>query len=120
MNSSEQKKVFWKIVLASIKNIIGFGLATAFIGYLATRTSIDTPLMILAVVVVFLIFVSLSTLLVYIFFTVKGIPANIANKPKHMSFSDLYAYTLIAISVRIVEAVICIAYIIYLSRIFTK
>ncbi len=120
MNGDEQRKIFFKIVLASIKNIIGFGLATAFIGYLATHTSIDKPLMILATVVVFIIIVSLVTLLAFIFYTIKNIPATISNSPKDISFSDLYTYTFLAISFRIVEAAICIAYVVYLYRIFVK
>jgi len=118
MNSDEQRKVFLRIVLASIKNIIGFGLATAFIGYLSTRISIDRPLMILAAVVVFIMFVSLISLLMFIIYTFKDIPATLNNKPEHLSFSDIYGYTLLALSIRLVEAAICIAYIVYLSRLF--
>jgi hypothetical protein len=118
MDGTEQRKVFFKILLASVKNIIGFGLAAALIGYISAQTSIDTPLMILAAVVVFVISVSLITLLIFIIYTFKGIPATLANKPKDMSFSDIYAYTLLALLVRLVEAAICIAYIIYLYRIF--
>jgi|GEM_PF-2173867 len=117
MNNDEQRKVFIKIVLASIKNIIGFGLATAFIGYLSTRISIDIVLRILAAGVVFIMFVSLISLLLYIFYTFKDIPTTLNNKPE-LSFLDIYGYTLLALSFRLVEAAICIAYIIYLSRIF--
>jgi hypothetical protein len=119
MNRDEQRKVFFRIVLASIKNVLGFGLAIAFIGYLSTHTSIDTPLMILAAVVVFIMFVSLMSLLIFIFYTFKGIPAALKDKPEHMSFSDIYGYTLLALSIRLVEAAICIAYLVYLYRIFT-
>jgi len=118
MNNDEQRKVFLKIVRAAITNIIGFGLATAFIGYLSTRTSIDIVLRILAIVVVFIIFVSLISLLLFIFYTFKDMPATLNNKPEHLSFRDIYGYTLVALSIRLVEAAICIAYIIYLSRIF--
>ena len=118
MDSKEQKKVFFKIALGAIKNIIGFGLATAFIGYLATHTGIDIPLKIIAAVLTFIMTVSMGTLLVFIIYTIKGIPLTLKNSPKNIKFSDLYGYTILALSFRLVEAAICIGYIVYLYKLF--
>ncbi|MDD4801572.1 MAG: hypothetical protein PHF24_01335 [Syntrophomonas sp.] len=118
MDSNEQKKVFIKIALGAFKNIIGFGLATAFIGYMATHSGIDIPLMIIAAVVTFIMVVSIVTLLLFIVYTIKGIPVTLKNSPKHIKFFDLYAYTFLALSFRLIEAAICIGYIVYLYKLF--
>ncbi len=119
MDRNEQKKVFFRIMFASIKNVTGFGLATALIAYLSTHTTIDRVLMVFAAVVVFLMFISLITLLLFIFYTFKAMPATLNSKPESTSFLDIYAYTLLALAIRLVEAGICIAYIVYLTRFFS-
>jgi hypothetical protein len=50
MQLDEQRKVFLKIVLASIRNMAGFGVASVAIGYVAAHFGVSLPLKILAVV----------------------------------------------------------------------
>lgn len=118
MQRNDQKQAFFRIVRASIVNIFGFGFATVLIDYLTKQTNIDTPLMILALVVVFIMFVSISSLIIFIYHTVKGMPATMAAKAENINFSDIYGYILAALSVRIIEAAICIVYIVHIYRLF--
>jgi hypothetical protein len=118
MQLDEQRKVFLKIVLASIRNMAGFGVASVAIGYVAAHFGVSLPLKILAVVVVFVMAVSLNTLLMFTIFTLKNIPATMASSPVGVRFLHLYGYTLTALVVRLVEAGVCVAYLVYLYRIF--
>jgi len=118
MQNNDQKQAFIRIARASIMNIIGFGFAAVLIDYLAKQTDIGTPVMLLALVVVFIMSVSIYSLIMFIYHTVKGIPSTMATKAEGVTFSDIYGYILAALAFRIVEACICIAYIIYIYRIF--
>lgn len=120
MQANEQRDIFFKIVLASLKNIIGFGLACALIGYLVLHTNIGSPAKLIAGVVVFIMAITLNTLLMFIVFTVKGMPATMAGKPANLSFFDIYGYTMASFGIRLVEATIYIFYIVYLYRLFFK
>jgi len=120
MQSNDQKQAFLRIAKASIVNILGFGFATVLIDYLAKQTDIGTPVMVLALIVAFVIFVSISSLFLFIFHTVKAIPSTMAAQATNVKFLDIYGYILTALSIRIVEAAICIAYVIYIHRIFYK
>lgn len=118
MQNNDQKEAFIRITKASIVNIVGFGFATALIDYLAKHTNIGTPVMVLSIIVGFVIFVSISSLIVFIYNIVKGIPETMAKKAAHLSFSDIYGYTLAALAVRLIEAGICVAYIIHIYLLF--
>ncbi len=118
MQDHDQKKVFFKIAQASVKNMVGFGLATALIGYLATQTDIGALVKLLAIVVVFIMAVSINSLLMFIVYTVEGIPSTMANKLESVTFWDIYSYIMAALALRIVEAGLCVAYIVYLYNIF--
>ncbi len=118
MQDNDQRGVFLKIALASAKNILGFGLATALIGYLSTQTDLGPPVKLLAVVVVVIMAVSINSLLMFIFYTVEGIPATMKNKQASVSFWDIYGYISAALVLRLIEAGLCIAYIVYLYNLF--
>jgi hypothetical protein len=118
MQYSQERKAFLRIASASVKNIIGFGLTTALIGYLVKNTDIGTPIMILAGVVVFIMAVSLGSLLMFTGYTINGMPATMASKPENKSFADIYRYILAALAVRMTEAAICIVYILYIYHLY--
>ena len=118
MQDSQERKAFLRIASASVKNIIGFGLTTALIGYLVKNTDICTPIMILAGVVAFIIAVSLGSLLMFTGYTISGMPATMASKPENKSFADIYKYILAALAVRMAEAAICIVYILYIYNLY--
>lgn len=118
MQDNDQKAVFTRIVLASLRNIAGFGVATALIGYLATQTDIGTPVKLLAAVVVFIMVVSINSLLMFIVYTIEGIPSSMANKPESSTFWDIYSYMIGALVLRIIEAGACIFYMVHLYNIF--
>lgn len=118
MLETDQKTVFSRIALASVKNVIGFGLATALIGYLAAHTDIGTPVKLLAVIVVFIMIISINSLLMFIIYTVEGMPSTMRNKSDSVSFGDIYGYMLAALALRIVEAGLCVYYIVYLYNVF--
>ncbi len=117
MQTDDQRSAFIRIALASITNVIGFGFATALIAYLTKQTDIGKPVMILAIIVVFIMFVSIYSLIMFIFYTVKGIPSTMASMAG-VKFVDVYGYILTALFLRLIEAGICIAYIIYIYRLF--
>jgi hypothetical protein len=118
MQDTQERRVFSRIATASVKNIIGFGLAAALIGYLVKNTDIGTPIMILAGVVVFIMAVSLGSLLMFTSYTIKGMPSTMASKPENKSFADIYRYILAALAVRMTEAAICIVYILYIYHLY--
>jgi hypothetical protein len=118
MQYSQERKAFLRIASASVKNIIGFGLTTALIGYLVKNTDIGTPIMILAGVVVFIMAVSLGSLLMFTGYTINGMPATMASKPENKSFADIYRYILAALAVRMTESAICIVYILYIYYLY--
>lgn len=118
MLEDEQRAVFARIALASVRNMVGFGLATALIGYLATHTDIGPPVKILAVIVVLVMIVSINSLLMFIIYTVEGMPSTMKGKSESVSFWDIYGYILTALAIRVVEASLCIYYIVYLYNVF--
>lgn len=118
MQDTQERRVFSRIATASVKNIIGFGLAAALIGYLVKNTDIGTPIMILAGVVVFIMAVSLGSLLMFTSYTIKGMPSTMASKPENKSFADIYRYILAALAVRMAEAAICLVYILYIYHLY--
>lgn len=120
MQHNDQKQAFFRIARASIVNILGFGFATVLINYLAKQTDIGTPVMLLATIVVFIMFVSIFSLFMFIFYTLKGIPSTMAARAEGIKFADIYGYILTALGLRLIEVGICIAYIIYIYRIFYK
>lgn len=117
MQDTNERNVFFKIVKASATNIAGFGLATALVSYLVTNTNVGTPLMILAGLIVFIMLVSLSSLLMFIYFTIKNVP-EIMGKSLGKSFWEVYKYILSALSVRLVEAAICVVFIIHIYHLY--
>ena len=118
MQDNNERNIFIKIIRASVTNIIGFGLATALVDYLVKNTDIGIPVMILAGVVVFIMAVSLSSLIIFTGYTIKGIPSTMANNPTNKSFADLYRYILAALAVRMAEAAICIVYITHIYNLY--
>ena len=118
MQDNNERSLFLKITRASVTNIIGFGLATALVDYLVKNADIGIPVMILAGIVVFIMAVSLSSLIIFTVYTIKAIPSTMANNPASKSFADLYRYILAALAVRMVEAAICIVYIIYIYNLY--
>jgi hypothetical protein len=117
MQDTNERNVFFKIVRASATNIAGFGLATALVSYLVTNTDVGTPLMILAGLIVFIMLVSLSSLLIFIYFAIKNIPETMS-KSLAKSFWEVYKYILSALSVRLVEAVICVIFIVHIYHLY--
>lgn len=117
MQDTNERNVFFRIVKASATNVLGFGLATVLVSYLVRNTNVETPLMLLAGLIVFIMVVSLSSLLMFIYFTAKNIPETM-NQAAGKSFAQLYKYILSALAVRLVEAVICIALIIHIYHLF--
>lgn len=118
MQNNDQKEAFIRIIKASCVNILGFGFATYLIDYLAKNTNIGTPVMVLAMLVFFVIFVSISALAVFIYKTAQQIPKTMATKPANMTFFDIYGFTMAALAVRLIEAVICILYIFHIYKLF--
>ena len=118
MQDNQNRSIFLRIVKASATNITGFGLATALIGYLFNNTDVGTPVMVLAGIVVFIMLVSLGSLLMFIGYTIKGMPDTMAKKPANKSFLDIYKYILAALAVRITEAAICIFYTVYIYNLY--
>ncbi|NLV21995.1 MAG: hypothetical protein GXY49_08420 [Syntrophomonadaceae bacterium] len=110
MQDNNEKRIFFRIVKASVTNIAGFGFATALVSYLVRNTEAEIPVMILAGLVVFIMLVSLSSLLMFIGFTIKNIPETMS-KAVGKSFWALYKYILAALAVRLIEASICVYYI---------
>ncbi|NLV22585.1 MAG: hypothetical protein GXY49_11460 [Syntrophomonadaceae bacterium] len=117
MQDTNERNVFFKIVRASATNILGFGLATALVSYLVGNTEVKIPLMILAGLIVFIMLVSLSSLLMFIYFTVKNIPETMS-KAAGKSFWKIYKYIVSALSVRLVEAVICVIFIVHIYHLY--
>lgn len=117
MQDTNERNVFFKIIKASATNIAGFGLATALVSYLVTNTNVGTPLMILAGLIVFIMLVSLSSLLMFIYFTIKNVP-EIMGKSLGKSFWEVYKYILSALSVRLVEAVVCVVFIVHIYHLY--
>jgi NADH:ubiquinone oxidoreductase subunit 6 (subunit J) len=117
MQDTNERNVFVKIVRASATNIAGFGLATALVSYLVKNTDIKTPVMILAGLIVFIILVSLSSLLMFLYFTIKNIPETMSNSPGK-SFFEVYKFILYALAIRLVEAVICVIYIVHIYHLY--
>lgn len=117
MQDTNERNIFFKIVRASATNIAGFGLATALVSYLVRNTDIKTPVMILAGLIVFIMLVSLSSLLMFIYFTIKNIPDTMS-KSSGKSFWVVYKYILSALSVRLVEAVLCVVFIIHIYHLY--
>lgn len=110
MQVNNERSVFLRIIKASFLNVVGFGLATALVSYLAKNTAAGTPIMILAGIVVFIMLVSLSSLLMFIGFTIKNIPATM-NQAGGKSFGEIYKYITAALLVRLAEAIVFIYYI---------
>lgn len=118
MQNNDQKEAFIRIIKASIVNIAGFGFATYLIDYLAKNTNIGTPVMVLALLVFFVIFVSISALLVFIYKTVQQIPKTMAAKPANLTFIDIYGFTMAALFIRLIEAAICVFFIVHIYKLF--
>lgn len=118
MQNNDQKEAFIRIIKASCVNILGFGFATYLIDYLTKNTNIGTPVMVLAMAVFFVIFVSISALIVFIFKTAQQIPKTIATKQASLTFLDIYGFTMAALTVRLIEAAICVFYIIHIYKLF--
>jgi hypothetical protein len=110
MQDGNEKSIFLRIVKASILNVAGFGLATALVSYLAKNTTLGTPIMVLAGIVVFLMLVSLSSLLMFIGFTIKNIPATM-QLAGGKSFGEMYKYIMASLAVRLLEAIVFVYYI---------
>jgi len=105
-------------LLASIKNIIGFGLATAAIVYLGRFSGIDLVLKILAGLVILVMGISLSAFIAYVALTIKRIPATLKKNDTEFSFLQIYGYLLKALAVRLLEVGICIFYLVKLYQVF--
>lgn len=120
MYISDQKSVFLRIARASIVNILGFGFATVLIDYLTKKTDIGTPVMLLALVVVFIMLVSITSLVIFIYHTAKEIPVIMATQSADLKFTDVYGYILAALSFRIIETFIYFAYIAHIYKLFYK
>lgn len=118
MRENEQRAAFTRIALASVRNMIGFGLATALVGYLALNTDIGPPVKLLAAIVVLVMIVSINSLLMFVVYTVEGMPSTMKNKSASVSFWDIYGYILAALAFRLIEASLCIYYIVYMYNVF--
>lgn len=118
MKNNDQREAFIRIIKASCVNILGFGFATYLIDYLAKNTDIGTPVMVLALLVFFVIFVSISALIVFVFKTAQQVPKTLAAMPASLTFFDVYGFTIAAVTVRLIEAVICIFYIVHIYQLF--
>ncbi len=117
MQDTNERNVFFKIVKASATNVAGFGLATALVSYLVRNTDIKTPVMILAGLIVFIMVVSLSSLLMFIYFTISNVPETM-RKSLGKSFLQVYKYILSALSVRLIEAAICVLFIVHIYHLY--
>jgi hypothetical protein len=118
ISSQAQKPVFKKILLASVTNIVGFGLAVWAIGYLAVELGLRNMALLLAAIVILIILTTINALVLFTFYTLKSIPATMEDKTAELSFADIYGYTLAGIAVRLVESAAYVYYMIYLYKIF--
>lgn len=116
METAAQRSTFLKIVRASIINILGFGLAAIAIIYLSDWLNIPILFKILAVLVTLVTLINVSGLLVFIYYTLKSIPGTMSEKPNDMTFGQIYGYTLAALAIRCLEAVLCVYYIVMVFK----
>lgn len=113
----QQKDIFIRIIFASARNVIGFGLATAAIAYLASFEGLKRVALIFGVIEVFIIFVTLSALLYFIYYTINSYSDTRSNKPEQ-SFVEIYGYTISALAVRLLEAAVYVYITVFLYNIF--
>ncbi|SHG81541.1 hypothetical protein SAMN02745221_01043 [Thermosyntropha lipolytica DSM 11003] len=114
---SNQFQVFWKIIKASIRNIIFFILATAAIAHLASIPGLKNLALLAAVLESFIIFITLSALIYFIYYTITTYPAMRKNHPER-TFTQLYGYTLGAFVFRLIEVFVYIYILIFLYNLF--
>lgn len=113
----KQQNTFWNIIKASIKNIVFFSLATAAIAQLASMPALNKIALLLAGLVTFIIFLTLSALIYFIYYTISTYSAMRRNNPEQ-SFSQLYGYTLGAFIFRLLEVFVYIYILIFLYNLF--
>ncbi|MDO4540917.1 MAG: hypothetical protein Q4B48_07475, partial [Syntrophomonadaceae bacterium] len=104
----DQKTTFWKIIRASLVNVLGFGGATFGVIFLSRLLNIDVIFIVLAIIIAIIALVSVSGLLVFIGYTIKGIPQTMEHRPEGMGFFSLYGYIIAALLIRCVEGAICV------------
>ena len=112
----EQKNLFKKIALGSIRNILVFGAVTLGIVYLAQNFELGIVPKIAAVFAVFFMLLMLNALVLFTVYTIRSIKPTMENLPENMGFKDVYGYTFAALSIRFVEAVFYIVYFVYLFK----
>jgi hypothetical protein len=117
MQDHDEKRTFLRIVKAAATNVVGFGLATALVSYLAGLAVAEKPVMILAGLIVLIMLISLSSLLLFIGLIIKNIPETM-EKSAGKSFFEVYRYMLYALGVRCAEAIICIIYIVHIYHLY--
>ena len=114
---TQQKPVFKRIALGAIRNMAGFGLAVWGTAYLATLPDMRKPALLAAAIVLLIMLTTLNALLLFTFYTLRSIPSTLQEKAADMSFQDIYGYTLAAISIRLLESVVYVYYIVYLYHV---
>lgn len=113
-----EKQTFWKIVRASATNIAGFGAATFAVIFLQRLLEITILFKILSVVIALIVLISVSGLLVFIYYTIKGMPQTMREKPEGTGFFKIYGLIVTALLIRCVEGAICVYCLVLLYREF--
>jgi len=117
MTLNEQKSVFKRIALGSIRNMLGFAVAVAITAYLAGLPRVHKPALLLAAIIVLIMLITANALILFTFYTLRSIPDTMRQTPDE-TFKDIYGYTLAGIAIRLAEIILYIYLIVYLYRIF--
>ena len=115
MDMKSQRQSFLKIIRTSLINILGFGAVAFAIIYLASLIQIPIIFKVLALADTLVTLISISGLLVFMFYTFKTMPETLQAKPPDISFAQIYGYTIAALILRCIEGILCIY---FLVRIF--
>ncbi|HHW62242.1 MAG TPA: hypothetical protein GX404_10090 [Syntrophomonadaceae bacterium] len=113
---AEQKDLFKKIALGSVRNILVFGAITLGIVYLAQNFDLGIVPKIAAVFTIFFMLLMLNALILFTVYTIRSIKPTMESLPENIGFKEIYGYTFAALSIRFVEAVFYILYFIYLFK----
>lgn len=114
---NEQKSVFKRIALGSIRNMLVFAAAAGITAYLAGLPGLRKPALLLAAIILLIMIITANALILFTFYTLKSIPATMRQTPSE-TFKDIYGYTLAGIAFRLVEMALYIYLIVYLYRVF--
>lgn len=116
--TTDQKATFWKIIRAALLNVLGFGAATLAVIYLNDLLGMDVVFIVASIIIAIIVLISVSGLLVFIFYTIKSIPDTKRHKPEDISWGSLYGYTVAALLIRCVEGALCVYFMLLLYQSF--